>query len=298
MNHQGARTNDPLPARLPACPPDGWAVEPDAPDAAAYAALAGDRAWNGYSITDLEPPFRAHARFALARRGDAADTPPGAACLFLRHPAFSAIIPHGEAAGLAAILAHDSAAGALPPEAFLLARDEHLPAIEALYDFPGGRQEMARLAVDAAAFRPQAGLVPAPQRLGPADLPALLDLYAAYPDNAFNDDQLASGPFYGFRDGERLVAAGGTHVVAARYGIAAVGNVYTRHDFRGRGYGAAVTAAVVADLLAAGCGDVILNVGVANSAARHLYARLGFREHCRYWEGRVRLKVGGLAVQG
>ena len=264
-----------------------WAVDPDAPDAAVYAALAGDRAWNGYSIADLEPPFRAHARFALARRGDAPDAPPGAACLFLRHPAFSAIIPDGAAAGLAAILADAATAGALPADAFLLARAEHLPAIEEHYGFPDGRQEMARMAVAAAAFRPLTGRVPVPERLGPADLPALLDLYAAYPDSAFNADQLASGPFYGFRDGATLVAGGGIHVRAARHGIAAVGNIYTRPGYRGRGYGASVTAAVVADLLAAGCRDIILNVAAANATARRLYARLSFREHCRYWEGRV-----------
>src|SRR5438270_173437 len=73
-----------------------------------------------------------------------------------------------------------------------------------------------------------------------------------------------------------LVAAAGTHVVARRYGIAAVGNVYTRPEARGRGYGAATTARVVADLLAVGMREVILNVAAGNEPARRIYARLGF----------------------
>lgn len=263
-------------------PSDTWRVEPDAGDAAAYAALAEDRAWNGYSIADLTPPFREHSRVALARRGDA---PPLAACLFLRHPTFSSTIPHGDAAGVAAILAAAAAAGALPEHTFILARSPHLSPLERYYDFPAGRQEMLRMVVDAPTFRPPARPVPAVERLGPADLPALRDLYAAYDDGVFNADQLEGGVFYGAREGGALVAAGGTHVVAPRYGIAAVGNVYSRPAARGRGHATAITAAVVADLLAGPCREVILNVAAANAVAVRLYARLGFREHCRYWEG-------------
>ncbi len=148
------------------------------------------------------------------------------------------------------------------------------------------------MAVDAATFRrpppaarPRAGV----ERLTLADLPALRDLYAGYAGNAFNDDQLAAGVFYGVRaaQGGALLAAGGTHVTAAEYGIAAIGNIYTRPQARGRGYAAAITAAVTADLLAGPYRDVILNVAVANEPAVRLYRGLGFREHCRYQEGRA-----------
>lgn len=53
------------------------------------------------------------------------------------------------------------------------------------------------------------------------------------------------------------------------------------------GYGLHVTAAVVAQLLNSTCREVILNVAVDNPAARRLYTRLGFQEHCRYYEGRI-----------
>ena len=256
---------------------DRWQVEPDADDEAAYAALAEDRIWNGYSIADLAPPFRSYTRVALARRDEA----PPAACLFLRHPAFNSIVPHGDPNGLAAILA----AVDLPARTYLLARPCHLAPIQRHYAFPTPLVETLRMAVDWQSFRPLAAPGPAVERLGIDDLPALLDLYSTYAGNAFNADQLRYGPTYGVRAGDRLVAAGGTHAVAARYRIGAVGNIYTRPDVRGRGYGRAITAAVVAELLGCPCDDVILNVHAANTTAVRMYTRLGFHEHCRYWEG-------------
>ena len=256
---------------------DGWQVEPDADDEAAYAVLAEDRIWNGYSIADLAPPFRAYTRVALARRNEA----PPAACLFLRHPDFNSIVPHGNPDGLAAILA----AVDLPATTYLLARACHLAPIQRHYAFPTPLVETVRMAVDRQSFRPLVGPEPAVERLDIDDLPALLDLYSKYAGNAFNADQLRHGPTYGVRAGDRLVAAGGTHAVAARYRIGAAGNIYTRPDARGRGYGRAIAAAVVADLLGGPCDDVILNVHAVNTTAVRLYTRLGFREHCRYWEG-------------
>ncbi|MBI2761154.1 MAG: GNAT family N-acetyltransferase [Chloroflexi bacterium] len=123
------------------------------------------------------------------------------------------------------------------------------------------------------------------ERLGANDLDALLDLYTHYPENAFTADGLKTGIFHGVRDGRRLVAAGGTHVVSFRYGVAAVGNIFTRPETRGRGYATAITAAVTADLLALPCRDIILNVDVMNTAASSIYTALGYREHCLYWEG-------------
>ena len=81
------------------------------------------------------------------------------------------------------------------------------------------------------------------------------------------------------------MAAGGTHAVSSRYGIAAIGNILTLSAHRGHGYAAAVTAAVVAELLASGRQTVILNVAEQNQVAERLYARLGFRTHCHYQEG-------------
>lgn len=255
----------------------------DADDEAAYAAFAADRLWNGYSIADLESPFRAYARIAVARARAGA---PHAACLFLRHPSFSSIIPTGDPAALAAILA----AADLPEAAFLLARSLHLPVLERYFTF-GDSHSMLRLSVNRQTFRPPEHRE-AVERLSLDDLPALLDLYAGYNGNAFNPDQLRSGPFHGVRQGGALLAVGGIHALSARHRIGAVGNFFTRPEARGRGYGTAIAGAVVRELLAGPCQDVILNVAADNAVARRLYHRLGFGTHCDYFEGRV-LRKGG-----
>jgi ribosomal protein S18 acetylase RimI-like enzyme len=268
-----------------------WRIDPDAPVEAASAVLASDRLWSTYSLADLEPPWRAYSRVALAEQ---AGGPARAALTLFRHPSFTSIIPHGDPEGLAALLSaladpDPAATGAgpapaLPAQTFVLVRPEHLEALGARYDFPRPHP-MLRMAVDAASFLRPAGPFPAVERLGDADVAALRELYAEYPESAFVPDMLDGGVFYGRRDGGRLVAAAGTHVVGRRAGIAALGNVFVRPEARRSGYALAVSAAVTAELLAGPCRDVVLNVAVANEPAQRVYRRLGFRAHCSYFEG-------------
>lgn len=265
---------------------DTWRIERNAPEERAYAALATDRRWNGYSIADLAPATRAWTRVAIAVRGGEA----GAACLFYGHPAFNSLIPHGDPAGVAAILTDAAAGGLLPAATYVLAQEQHLPALAEHYHFPHGRGAMLRMAVDRASFTPPTDEPSPASRLGGADLAPLSALYEAYPDSAFTDDQLAHGVFYGVREGGAIVAAGGTHVVAAEYGLAAVGNIFVAPVARGRGLGGAVTAAIVGELLAGPCGEVILNVAADNAAAQKIYRRLGFVPHCPYSEASAVLR--------
>lgn len=254
----------------------------DVDEATAASVLASDRLWAGYSLADLEPPFRAYSTFDIAARADAK---PGAACLFMRHPAFNATIPHGPALGLAAILATAD----LPHETYLLARAEHWPQLQRYFACPGGFQAMTRMAVSARAFlpaKPVCGL----RRLTPADAALVRQLYAHYPGNAFNDDQLATGVFFGAFDPAArgaLVAIAGTHAISRRYRIAAVGGVFTLPEARGQGYARALTSAVTAALFEAACEHVILNVAKDNAIARRIYERLGFGTHCEYREARA-----------
>ncbi|HEV8635692.1 MAG TPA: GNAT family N-acetyltransferase [Chloroflexota bacterium] len=261
--------------------PRAWWVEPAADEADAYALLDRDRAWNGYAIADLDEPFRPYAQVALAGRA------PGraeAALLVLRHPAFTALVAHGPAGGVGAALAALGERGELPRQTFFMVRLPHRAALRRFYAEDG--HEMLRMVVTRRGFRLPDERGAVAERLAPADLEALIELYRAYPENVFNADQLAGGVFYGVRDAHgRLLATAGTHVLSRRYGIAAVGNVYTRPEARGRGYGQAVTAAVVAELLDGTCREVILNVAADNGPARRVYQRLGFRTRCRYWEG-------------
>ena len=125
-------------------------------------------------------------------------------------------------------------------------------------------------------------------RLGAADVPALLKLYAdgeatgEAPD-FFYPSMVTDGVFFGVYEGDALVAAAGTHLFAPEEHAVAIGNIYTMRDRRGRGLGAAVTRAVL-DVVK-DSGTVGLNVRAHNHAALHLYESLGFVRHCLFFEG-------------
>jgi len=127
-------------------------------------------------------------------------------------------------------------------------------------------------------------------RLGTADVPALTALYGdgeatgEAPD-FFYPSMVTDGVFSGVYEGDALVAAAGTHLFAPEEGAAAIGNIYTMRDRRGRGLGRMVTSAVLEAVK--GIETVGLNVRADNPAALHLYESLGFVRHCPFFEGQA-----------
>ena len=125
-------------------------------------------------------------------------------------------------------------------------------------------------------------------RLGAEDVPALLRLYAdgdasgESPD-FFYPSMVTDGVFFGVYEGDALAAAAGTHLLSREESAAAIGNVYTRRDRRGRGMGRLVTSGVLGAL--AGIETIGLNVRADNDAALYLYESLGFTRHCQFYEG-------------
>lgn len=75
-------------------------------------------------------------------------------------------------------------------------------------------------------------------------------------------------------DGVPVALAGAGPPVA---GMSRVGPVYTPPEFRGRGYGSAVTAAASAWALAAGAREVVLFTDLANPVSNAIYPRIGYR---------------------
>ncbi len=146
---------------------------------------------------------------------------------------------------------------------------------------------MARMALDIARFPGAQG---AAERLRARHVPEIQELYrdgvtrGESPDFFF-EAMVEEGVFYGVREAGALAAVAGTHLVSAQESVAAVGNVYTRLRSRGRGFARQATAAVVADLLASGIRDIVLNVAAGNKIATHLYQTLGFRCACAFFEG-------------
>jgi predicted GNAT family acetyltransferase len=123
-------------------------------------------------------------------------------------------------------------------------------------------------------------------------LPALERLFATGAEAGDAPDFFAAhmvqqGVYYGLYEAGSLVAAAGTHLLVPAEGVAAIGNVYTRRDRRGRGLAAQVTSAVVADVLrgSPALATIALNVKQTNQAALTVYQRLGFTSYCAFYEG-------------
>jgi GNAT superfamily N-acetyltransferase len=235
--------------------------------------LEHDRWYAAYAIGDLEPGFFEQCRWF------GADLDGGLRSLILLFEGLDppALFLMGEPVGLTMILG----AALRPDMVFLTCRESHLPALQTHY-LTGEIDHMLRMTLSATDFRPATTL--GVERLGPGYVNELARLYASAHGNAFSPYQLARGVFYGVQHRGRLVSAAGTHIVASTMGMAAVGNVCTYPEYRGRGYATHCTSAVCADLLAMGL-DVVLNVAHNNADAVHIYKKIGFKVYCPFVEG-------------
>jgi GNAT superfamily N-acetyltransferase len=124
-----------------------------------------------------------------------------------------------------------------------------------------------------------------------ADLPRLEALYAAsYPGNWFNPRMLKTGQYVGIEDQNRvLLCAAGIHVYSPDYRVAALGNITTLPDYRGRGLATSATAGLCKLLLKSV--DLIgLNVRTDNPSAIHAYQKTGFSISGMYNEWMLRRK--------
>lgn len=252
--------------------------------------LETDRTWAAYALADLTPEHRDYCEWRCA-----AD---GAPALLLVYRAFDVpvLVAVGPAEQTRPLLAEVAAESRF----YLSARPDFLPALrDAGYEVRN-EKAMWRMVLPPGRFQP-----PNPfeasmgqkisggtrlERLGPADHAALRELYA---DGAatgetpefFTAAMLETGAYYGARENGALIAAAGTHVLAPSESVAAIGNVYTRRDRRGRGWAGRVTAAVAADLLRRGLRTIVLNVARGNAAAIRAYQRLGFAHAYDFCEG-------------
>lgn len=243
----------------------------DKPQLLAY--LETDRLYAAYAIGDLEPGMYEQSTWAVAARGGQL----GALALHFRGLTLPALFLMGDPDGLRAVLAEELC----PQRAYLTCREPHLAVAREFYAWDK-TDSMWRMVLHPHSFHPVSG---GAVRLTSDQTEALIALYAEDWGEAFMPTQVTQGVFYGVYADGRLVAVAGTHLVSPTYGVAAMGNIYTHPDYRGRGYGAATTTAVADELLRMGIRDVVLNVHQENAVAVRLYERLGFQRYCPFLEG-------------
>lgn len=232
--------------------------------------LEGDRVWCAYALADLDPEHSSYAHWM---------TSPRAVVLVYSGLNPPVLFAHGDPGATLELLR------AVPPAAYQYTL---LPTHRALLGAQLKAEKevrMWRMAVRRQDFHPVPD--PRPVRLMPSDIDEILALYAGRSESpdAFHPRQLELGPFFGIRENGELKAVAGVHVFSQPARVAAVGNVFTHPDSRGRGLGRAASSAVVAALFEAGIETIVLNVSMQNDPALHVYRRLGFMPFCGYYEG-------------
>jgi ribosomal protein S18 acetylase RimI-like enzyme len=106
-------------------------------------------------------------------------------------------------------------------------------------------------------------------------------------DASFIREKIREGIFYGIYENEELVSFCGT--LMKTKDVYAIGFVYTKEKYRGRGFGKSVVSAVADDIINEGRKPILYVVG-SNAPAVRLYEGLGFSlyaEHT-YWVGKIK----------
>lgn len=229
-----------------------------------------DRNWSAYALADLDPEFNEystwlidHDSLILIYRGlnppvlFAMGQPEGVEKLFPQ-------VPHGHYTYT--LLGY---CRAMIQDRLKIETENHMWRMVLKPDeFPGTQGEgVVKLRMD---------------DLG--DIHILTSVHPDQPDS-FAPIQLQTGVFYGLFNGDELISMAGTHILSHWASVAAIGNVFTKPDQRGRGFATKVTAAVVKDSMEQGIKTIILNVGMDNAPALACYRKLGFWPYCGYYEG-------------
>ncbi|MBM4293026.1 MAG: GNAT family N-acetyltransferase [Deltaproteobacteria bacterium] len=185
-----------------------------------------------------------------------------------------------------AIIAH--AYGQLPRRVYFNLEDHHLQAVRTHYAVRN-RKPTLRMGLRRPHYRPASspeGVV----MLSHKDTGGIMRLYAQYPDHLFEPAQLDTGLYCGVRDAEgQLVSVAGIHLLNQELNIAAIGNIVTDKEHRGRGL-ATRCVRVLLDELFKGVENVALNVTEDNRPAIACYEKFGFRTTSRIIEAWAKLR--------
>jgi RimJ/RimL family protein N-acetyltransferase len=248
-----------------------------------------------YALADLDLPFWPDTRWYATRNGDGEID---ALCLVfekLAPPIVYAVAPPHDAGTLALV---SELLPRLPDRFFANLPLGGCTALARTHAVEPHGEHLKLWLPDAAKLG--VPTLPGVAPLGPGDADELARFYA---ERAYRDDErggrffapymLELFPWLGLRERGELVCVAGLHVFSRAQGVAALGNVATVPERRGRGLARSLCAQLARDLL-----EIVplvgLNVAASNEAALRCYRGLGFREALRYEEGVITRGPGGL----
>jgi len=263
--------------------------------------LARDPFATAYMLGDLDPIYAPFCAWWLASDGTAQTSRARTDVAVLQvYTGLSApvVLTHGTAAGISAILA--TFINELPQRGHVHMSPDHLAVLDQHFTLerlrPMVRMGM-RASLQSRLRDPAEGLFVAPageappqgygpvERLSHRDTGDIIELSQHYPDSFFEPHQLSSGHYYGLRtDAGSLIAVAGVHIVSRTDRLAALGNIVTHPDHRGRGISTLATAHLCRELAKEGIELLALNVERRNTSAMRVYEKLGFVDHCTYVE--------------
>ncbi len=260
--------------------------------------LARDPFATAYMLGDLDPTYAPFCAWWLASDGAAyaegvalGQRPRTDVAVLQVYTGLSApvVLTHGTAAGISAILG--TFINELPQRGHVHMSPDHLAVLDKYFTLERLRP-MVRMGMRASQL-----VEPSPggesrlpgygpvERLSHRDTGDIIELSQHYPDSFFEPQQLSSGHYYGIRsEAGILVAVAGVHIVSRSDRLAALGNIVTHPDHRGRGISTRTTAHLCRELASEGIELFALNVERRNTSAMRVYEKLGFVDHCTYVE--------------
>ncbi len=175
----------------------------------------------------------------------------------------------------------------LPERALGRIRASHIKGLSNAIQLLTEPQQMSRMGLSRSEFHARditaaAGVVPITHR----DTGDIYQLYAHWPDHLFEPYQLNSGLYFGVREDNKLVAAAGIHNLSTRYDVAAIGNLVTHPEYRGRGLARRCNSALLVEVFKH-VGLVTLDVATGNTAAIRTYQHFGFQHYADFYQGMI-----------
>lgn len=236
--------------------------------------LQRDPVWGAYALADLEPHFQPYTHWHIRN---------GALILIYSGLTPPVLIAQGETNHL-----HDLFKGIPEGTYTYMLKEQHRVILGDRMQYEH-EERMYRMVLETERFSPPKG--ESLRKLTMEDLEVIEALMGGQPDkpDAFQPQQVERGFFYGLFEGDRLISMAGTHILSPTYGTAAIGNIFTHPEHRGKGYATQVHGRVIEELLEIGVDPIVLNVAMDNHPAVQSYKNLGYHIHCVYLEGKGNL---------